>query len=187
MLVDVFVKWARNGANDETSVRTFSIQGKPVCASERYARLTGACPSHLPPTSPESDRPKSGASNLPLYQPPAPLLSQSQSPDTTRRLQSGVSVLPTSNGVSSSSHAHENAASPATNKEATPSSKRKRDSTSATPGTASKSASGKKVKAQAKADGPPGAEGGGPNGEEQSMELARALQQEDLGLRRRSR
>lgn len=125
----------------------------------------GVQPSHVP-TSP--NRPKSGASNLPLYQPPAPL---SQSPDNLRR----PAVLP--NGISQGE-------SSLTTKEATPS-KRKRDSNSATPGTTK---STKKFKVD-------GAEG--PNSrepsvqqtaeEKQSMELARALQQEDLGLRRRSR
>lgn len=117
------------------------------------------------PTSP--DRPKSGASNLPLYQPPAPL---SQSPDSIKRQP----VMP--NGINQGK-----SSSPV---EATPA-KHKRDSNSATSGTSTKSA--KKLKV----DGVERQSSREPSGqteeEKQSMELAKMLQQEELGLRRRSK
>ncbi|KAK3710005.1 JmjC domain-containing histone demethylation protein 1 [Vermiconidia calcicola] len=120
------------------------------------------------PASPTSapNEMKDSVSSLPLYQPPAPL---SRSPEMSKRqpvmsngMVDGTSSLPV---------------------EATPH-KRKRDSTSATPG--AKSAK------KARLDGAawqgsiyPSFEHGGED--LQSLELAKMLQQEDLGLRRRSK
>lgn len=107
-----------------------------------------------PDARPQSSASRSGVEGLPLYQPPAPV---SQSPEVSKRQPAPI------NGISH--------ASPETNGV-----KRKRDSTSATPGL-------KKAKTALQ---------GGPeqaiaeDGDKESLELARMLQQEDRGLRRRS-
>ena len=108
---------------------------------------------------------KGSVSNLPLFQPPAPL---SQSPETAKRQP----LMP--NGVS-----HGNSSSPV---EATPL-KRKRDSTSVTPG----AKSAKKARVDGGDHHLDGVQMGQPTEDRQSIELAKMLQQEDLGLRRRSK
>ena len=116
------------------------------------------------PTSPLAEtnttpaRPKSGASKLRLYQPPAPL---SQSPETAKQQP----MVP--NGVN-----HGNSSSPVE----TRLHKRKRDSSSATPGARAKAF---------KVDN--GESSAHTNVDEQTLELAKMLQQEELGLRRRSK
>ena len=115
-----------------------------------------AAAAQAPDARPQSSASKSGAEGLPLYQPPAPV---SQSPEVSKRQP----VL--TNGVHHASPTAE-----------TYGIKRKRDSTSATP-------SSKKAKVALQ---------GGPeqaiaeDGDKESLELARMLQQEDRGLRRRS-
>ena len=107
----------------------------------------------------------SAIEQLPLYQPPAP---PSKSPETVKRQPNGIS--------------HGNSMSP---EAATSTSlKRKRNSTSATPG----STSAKKAKVES-GEVRRSREPSVPLTEEekQSLELARMLQQEDLGLRRRSK
>lgn len=132
----------------------------------RSAQVNGepSSPLTLQRTSPAVT--KVDVSSIPLYQPPAP---PSTSPDAAKRRP------PTPNGVGSA-----NNISPV---EATPL-KRKRDSTSATPG----AKSAKKVKA----DGVDRRKSGessasGEQQDRQSEELAKMLQQEELGLRRRSK
>ena len=133
---------------------------------------TSAAKSNHDPTSPfigsntSPAVPKNNVSNLPLYQPPAP---PSTSPDNTRQQPSMLNGL--TNGKSSSPT------------EATQH-KRKRDSTSTTPGP--KSAKKAKVdgaERRQSREAPFNEEGV----DHQSLELARMLQQEDLGLRRRSK
>lgn len=132
----------------------------------KHARTDGnTTSSHTAPsTSPNST--KVDVSSLPLYQPPAP---PSRSPDALRRQP------PTPNGIGSAKNV-----SPV---EATPL-KRKRDSTSTTPG----ASSAKKVKADG-VDRRKSGESSEAGGEQdrQSMELAKILQQQELGLRRRSK
>lgn len=106
---------------------------------------------------PQSSTSKSGVEALPLYQPPAPV---SLSPEVTKRQPA------LTNGAAHASPPAE-----------TNGIKRKRDSTSATPGA-------KKAKLNLVG----GAENAiAEDGDKESLELARMLQQEDRGLRRRSR
>lgn len=100
---------------------------------------------------------KSVVDGLPLYQPPAPL---SHSPETSRR----QSAMP--NGVH-----YSKATSPVEGK-------RKRDSTSVTPARAMK---------KVRMDGADEHSVMPPGEDMESIELARSLQQQDLGLRRRSK
>lgn len=152
-----------NAADDIETRLVNAMANHNTPAAHPSIETNGAQSSNIP-ASP--DRPKSGASNLPLYQPPAPL---SQSPDTTRRQP----FLP--NGISQG-----RSPSPV---EATPS-KRKRDSNSTTPGTKSAKRAqvdGLERQSSREASVHMTAE------EKQSMELAKMLQQEELGLRRRSK
>ena len=126
-----------------------SIEMDAVCATSGSTSETKTSPAAA----------KSSVSNLPLYQPPAPL---SQSPEIVKR---GQHVM--TNGAS---HSH----SPTVEHN----NKRKRDSTSATPGTKS----AKKVKEQWQGSGESEAEV-----DQKTLELAKMLQQEELGLRRRSK
>ncbi len=116
-------------------------------------------PSHSSIRKPSS----SAIEQLPLYQPPAP---PSKSPEATKRQPNGIM--------------HGNNTSP----EASTPLKRKRNSTSATPGLSS-------VKKARRESGErrQSMEPSFPLTEEevQSLELAKMLQQEDLGLRRRSK
>lgn len=106
---------------------------------------------------------KSAIDSLPLYRPPAP---PSQSPEQSKRQpQLTNGAAPPANDASNGT--------PPTNK-------RKRDSVSRTPG----SKITKKARVMASADPPATAKL--VDGEDrESLELARALQQDDLGLRRR--
>lgn len=117
-------------------------------------------PSDAKPTQPD-ERPQSsasisGAHSLPLYQPPAPV---SQSPEVSKRRP----VL--TNGASHGSPSAE-----------TNGIKRKRDSSSATPNAKKARLSFAGGPEQAIAE----------EGDDKSVELAKALQQQDRGLRRRS-
>lgn len=113
-----------------------------------------------PEARPQSSASKSGAEGLPLYQPPAPV---SQSPEVSKKQPSLV------NGHASPPAAVE-----------TNGTKRKRDSTSVTPGS-------KKFKMDLAAAGAVGAEQAvGEAEDRESLELARSLQQQERGLRRRS-
>lgn len=115
-------------------------------------------------------QPQSAAkADLPLYQPPASL---SQSPEMGKTQP----TLP--NGVT---HPAQDSSPPALT--ASTSLKRKRDSTSATPGAKGGSANGsKRMKTEEITD-----TAGLSEEEKRSVELAKMLQQEDLGLRRRSK
>lgn len=116
-----------------------------------------------PDERPQSSASKSGAHGLPLYQPPAPV---SQSPEISKRQP----ALP--NGVAHS------ASPPAIEANGI---KRKRDSSSAV----STTASAKKAK-MSFAGGAEQAIVEDGEADKESLELARMLQQEDRGLRRRS-
>ena len=109
---------------------------------------------------PQSSASKSGAQDLPLYQPPAPV---SQSPELSKRQPALTNAF--SHG--SPSAAQSNGV------------KRKRDSS------ASITASAKKAK-MSFAGGPEQVIAEEADVDEKSLELARSLQQEDRGLRRRS-
>lgn len=110
--------------------------------------------------------PASTTTPLPLWQPPPP---PSSSPEAVRRTPGLV------NGVGKSD---------------SPPLKRKRDSTSATPGSAAKKAKvdGER-RSRERSQGPGLGKDGVPltAGEEKSLELAKALQAQEMGLRRRSK
>lgn len=157
--------------------QAFSVSGLPL-TTHPSIETNGA--QQAPPDEPPSpERPKSGVSHLPLYQPPAPL---SQSPEATKRQP----FLP--NGVNARSQGQ--SASPA---EAASPSKRKRESESGTP-SAIKGAKKARVDAAVREASQEivvsSAASGGvtqTKDEKESLELAKMLQQEDLGLRRRSK
>ena len=115
--------------------------------------------------SPKAAMTNGDVSDLPLYKPPAPFVS----PETSSKRQL--------NGVFKET----SSTSPVRVEESvvTPLNKRKRDSTSSASG-------GGGVKSVKKAKVTVSDVGGEPEEEKSSLDLARMLQQEDLGLRRRS-
>ena len=116
------------------------------------------------PYSPTEKPSPSAITQLPLYQPPAP---PSKSPETTKR----QATVP--NGVS-----HGNSTSP---EASTFSLKRKRNSTSATPSAKKAKVESGEMRRSREPSVPLTEE------EKRSLELAKMLQQEELGLRRRSK
>ena len=154
----------QNDAKVNGSFSTVQVEQNKMPAAHSSIEAGGMAAdetSNPPPARTETSpaRPKSSANDLPLWQPPAPL---SHSPEIVKRQPA------LTNGAG-----HGKSSSPT---ESTPH-KRKRDSSSVTPG-----AKMKKMKVEV-ADGTN--EPFVPD--KQSMELAKMLQQEDLGLRRRSK
>jgi hypothetical protein len=115
---------------------------------------------------------------IPLYQPPAPPLTKSQTP-RIKRHSFGVSTKPPISRVERSlSKTPAPTQALQTTELKTPGSiKRKRDSLSATPGTAKSKKYEHVIREKSIIE----------EEEEQSMQLARELQDQDWGLRRRSR
>jgi F-box/leucine-rich repeat protein 10/11 len=122
--------------------------------------------------------PITGLASIPLYQPPAPPLTKSQTP-RIKRHSFGVSTESPINRVQRSlSKTPVPTQAIHTMELSTPGSiKRKRDSLSATPGTAKSKKIEHIIREQSIIE----------EEEEQSVQLARELQDQDWGLRRRSR
>jgi hypothetical protein len=119
-----------------------------------------------------------GLASIPLYQPPAPPLTKSQTP-RIKRHSFGVSTEPPISrvGRSLSKTPAPTQATQTTELKTPGSIKRKRDSLSATPGTAKSKKFEHVIREKSIIE----------EEEEQSMQLARELQDQDWGLRRRSR
>ncbi|KAI4729367.1 hypothetical protein E4T49_02898 [Aureobasidium sp. EXF-10728] len=119
-----------------------------------------------------------GLAGIPLYQPPAPPLTKSQTPRIERHSFSVSTEKPISRLQRSLSKTPAPTQAAQSTELKTPgSSKRKRDSLSATPGTIRSKKSEHIIREKSIIE----------EEEEQSMQLARELQDQDWGLRRRSR
>lgn len=119
-----------------------------------------------------------GLDNIPLYQPPAPPLTKSQTPQIKRHSFGVSTERPISRVQRSLSKTPAPTQATQTTELKTPGSiKRKRDSLSATPGTAKLKKFEHIIREKSIIE----------EEEEQSMQLARELQDQDWGLRRRSR
>ncbi|CAD0107658.1 unnamed protein product [Aureobasidium uvarum] len=119
-----------------------------------------------------------GLASIPLYQPPAPPLTKSQTPRIERHSFSVSTEKPVSRVQRSLSKTPAPSQAVQSTELKTPgSSKRKRDSLSATPGTIKSRKPEHIIREKSIIE----------EEEEQSMHLARELQDQDWGLRRRSR
>ena len=158
----------------------------PQSAPEAFAprmdtSLTLVKDANPPPEQPATSlavAPITGLASIPLYQPPAPPLTKSQTP-RIKRHSFGVSTeRPVSHVQRSLSKTPVPTQATQTTELKTPGSiKRKRDSLSATPGTAKSKKFEHIIREKSILE----------EEEEQSMQLARELQDQDWGLRRRSR
>lgn len=148
--------------------------------------LNGASMAHVEEavSSPEKTAPSfsvapiTGLASIPLYQPPAPPLTKSQTPRIPRHSFSGSTEKPMIRMQRSLSKTPVPTQITETTELKTPGSKKhQRDSLSATPATAKSKKSEPVIREKSIVE----------EEEEQSVKLARELQDQDWGLRRRSR
>jgi F-box/leucine-rich repeat protein 10/11 len=145
---------------------------------ESMKHVKDANPSHEEPVTSLAVAPITGLDNIPLYQPPAPPLTKSQTPQIKRHSFGVSTERPTNRVQRSLSKTPAPTQATQTTELKTPGSiKRKRDSLSATPGTAKSKKFEHITREKSIIE----------EEEEQSMQLARELQDQDWGLRRRSR
>lgn len=181
-----------HGATMNTSSVVAAVEnGQSSIAPVQPAAETVAPPldtslTHVKDVNPSSEEPAAslavasitGLASIPLYQPPAPPLTKSQTPRIKRHSFEVSTERPASRVQRSLSKTPVPTQATQTTELKTPgSTKRKRDSLSATPGTAKSKKLEHIIREKSILE----------EEEEQSMQLARELQDQDWGLRRRSR